>query len=167
VTVTVLVDVCWTRPDPLKLSSRTAIVARRLRFRTPAKLYVYDTILKRLGQDVKDLVAARGRFLQEEYAMVGQRHGTRHWHGAPINPRAGMGKWAADKASIDPARVGRGQPPCKDGITSAGAARWPAPYVVVTSLFLARIGTCGTERIIVSCGSYPPSQGELAMRLGG
>lgn len=44
-TVTVLMDGYWTRPDPLKLRSRTAKVARRLRSRTPTKLYVYDTLL--------------------------------------------------------------------------------------------------------------------------
>ena len=28
-------------------------------------------------------------------------------------------------------------------------------YIVATSLFPTRIGTCGTERLVVSCGSYP------------
>jgi hypothetical protein len=44
-TVTIVVDGYWTRPDSLTLSSRTANVARRLRFRTPARLYVYDAVL--------------------------------------------------------------------------------------------------------------------------
>lgn len=34
-----------TRAEPPKLSSRAAKVARKLRSRTPAQLYVYDTLL--------------------------------------------------------------------------------------------------------------------------
>jgi hypothetical protein len=71
VTITVLVDGYCTRPDSLTLSSRIAKVLRRLRFRTPAKLYVYDTILERLPQDLQDMAAALGQFIQEEHAVVG------------------------------------------------------------------------------------------------
>jgi hypothetical protein len=71
VTVTV-VDGYWTRPDPLKLSSRTAKVARRLRFRTPAKLYSCETLLEWLAQDLKDMAAELEPFIQVEHAMVGQ-----------------------------------------------------------------------------------------------
>jgi hypothetical protein len=79
-TVTIVVDGYWTRPDPLKLSSRTAKVARRLRFRTPERLYVCDAVLKRLAQDLKDMATELGQFIQEEHAIVGQRHLARHRH---------------------------------------------------------------------------------------
>jgi hypothetical protein len=49
-----------------------------LRSRTPARLYVYDTLLERLPQDLQDMAAALGPFIQEAHAMVGQRHLARH-----------------------------------------------------------------------------------------
>jgi hypothetical protein len=51
-----------------------------LRSRTPARLYVYGTILERLAQDLKDMAAELGPFIQEEHAIVGQRHLARHRH---------------------------------------------------------------------------------------
>jgi hypothetical protein len=51
--VTVVVDGYWTRSEPLKLSSRAAKVARRLRSRTPAKLYIYETLLERVAHNLK------------------------------------------------------------------------------------------------------------------
>jgi hypothetical protein len=71
VTITVLVDGYCTRPDSLTLSSRIAKVLRRLRFSTPAKLYIYDTLLERLAQDLEDMAAELGQFIQEEHAIVG------------------------------------------------------------------------------------------------
>ena len=71
VTVTVLGDGYWTRPDSLKLSSRAAKVATRLRPSTSAKLYIYETLLERLAQDLQDMAAELGQFIQEEYAIVG------------------------------------------------------------------------------------------------
>jgi hypothetical protein len=49
-TVTVVVCGYWPRAEPLKVSSRAAKVERILRSRTPARLYVYDTILAGLAQ---------------------------------------------------------------------------------------------------------------------
>ena len=44
-TVTVVMDSYWTRPAPLKVSSLAAKILKVLIFNTPAKLYVYDTLL--------------------------------------------------------------------------------------------------------------------------
>jgi len=65
--------------------SRAAKVAKTLRSRTPAKLYVYETLLERLAQDLEDLAAALGPCIQEAHAMVGQRHVARHRHVAPAD----------------------------------------------------------------------------------
>jgi hypothetical protein len=54
-TVQVVMDCYWTRPEPLKVMSRAAKVARMLRSRTPAKLYVYKTLLKRLAYNLKHI----------------------------------------------------------------------------------------------------------------
>jgi hypothetical protein len=105
VTITVLVDGYCTRPDSLKLSSRTAKVARRLRFTTPEKLYVYETLLERLAQDLQDMATKLGPFIQEEHAIVGQRHVARHWHVAPADqPRIREGMMGArETAGSSPA----------------------------------------------------------------
>ena len=47
---------------------------------TPAKLYSCEPLLERLAQDLKAMAAALGPFIQEEHAVVGQRHLTRHRH---------------------------------------------------------------------------------------
>jgi hypothetical protein len=58
-----------------------------LRFRTPATLYICETILKRLAQDLKDM-AALGPSIQEEHAMVGPRHRrvVTHAEQSPVRP---------------------------------------------------------------------------------
>jgi hypothetical protein len=56
-----------------------------LRSRTPAKLYVYETLLERLPQDLQDMAAALGQLIQEEHAMVRQRHLARHGHVPPTD----------------------------------------------------------------------------------
>ena len=42
-----------------------------------------DTLLERLARDLQDMAAALRPFIQEEHAIVGQRHVARHRHGAP------------------------------------------------------------------------------------
>ena len=79
-TVTVVVGGYRALPESLTVISRAAKVAKALRFRTPAKLYVYDTLLQRLPQDLQDMAAELGEFIQEEHAMVGQRHLAGHRH---------------------------------------------------------------------------------------
>jgi hypothetical protein len=41
---------------------------------TLARLYLYDTLLERLAQDLKDMAAELGQFIQEEHAIVGHLH---------------------------------------------------------------------------------------------
>jgi hypothetical protein len=53
--------------------------------RTCGRLYVENTLLEWLAQDLKDMAAELGPFIQEEHAMVGQRHVTRHRHVAPAD----------------------------------------------------------------------------------
>jgi hypothetical protein len=137
VTVTGVVGSYGALPEPIEVMSRAAKAAKALRSRTPAKLCVYDTLLQRLPQHLQDMAAELGPFIQEEHAMVGQRPLARHRHGAPINPRAGMEKWAVDKSSIDPACLGRGHTPCEHDITSAGAARWSVPLRTLERVFFA------------------------------
>jgi hypothetical protein len=43
-------------------------------------VYSCDSLLQRLAQDLQDMAAALGPFIQEEYAMVGQRDLARHRH---------------------------------------------------------------------------------------
>jgi hypothetical protein len=54
-----------------------------LRFSTPARLSVEDTLLERLAQDLEDMAAARGPFIQ--HAVVGQRHFARQRPVAPTD----------------------------------------------------------------------------------
>jgi hypothetical protein len=51
-----------------------AKAARALRSRTPARLFSYDTILKRLAQDLEDMPPALRPCIQEEQAVVRPRH---------------------------------------------------------------------------------------------
>jgi hypothetical protein len=67
------------------LASLTAITltansVKSFKSRTPAKLYVYETLLEWLAQDLKDMAAELEPCIQEEHAMVGQRHVARHRH---------------------------------------------------------------------------------------
>ena len=48
-----------------------------------ARLYSYETLLQRLPQDLQDTAPALRQFIQEEYAVVGQRHVAWHRHVAP------------------------------------------------------------------------------------
>jgi len=68
------VDGYGTRPKPFNVSSRAAMVATALTSRAPARLYLCDTLIERLPQDLADMAAALGPFIQEEHAVVGQRH---------------------------------------------------------------------------------------------
>jgi hypothetical protein len=61
--VTVVLEGYWPRLEPLKVSSRAAMLSRRLRSSMPAKLYVYETLLERLPQDLEDMAAELGQFI--------------------------------------------------------------------------------------------------------
>jgi hypothetical protein len=53
-------------PEPPKFASRAAKAAKTLKLRTSAKLYIYETLLERLQQDLQDMAAELGQFIQEE-----------------------------------------------------------------------------------------------------
>jgi hypothetical protein len=67
-------------PKPTEVLSRAAKAAKALRSITPARLYLYDTILERLAQDLEPMAAKLGQFIQEEHAIVRQRHLARPRH---------------------------------------------------------------------------------------
>ncbi len=56
------------------VSSLMAKLTKSLRFRTLWRLYVWDTILQRLAQDLEDMPPALRQFIEEEHAVVRQRH---------------------------------------------------------------------------------------------
>jgi hypothetical protein len=72
-------------PKPPEVGSRAAKVAKTLKSSTPARLNVYETLLERLAQDLEDMAAELGPCIQEEHAIVGQRHVTWHRHVAPAD----------------------------------------------------------------------------------
>jgi hypothetical protein len=47
---------------------------------TPAKLYVYDTLLQRLAQPFQDVAAELRQLIQKENPVVRQRHFAGHRH---------------------------------------------------------------------------------------
>jgi len=62
-----------------------ARVTSEARSTTPAKLYIYETLLGRLPQDLQAMAAALGPFIQEERTIVGQRYLARHRHVTPTD----------------------------------------------------------------------------------
>jgi hypothetical protein len=63
---------CRPRLEWLAVSSRLAKLTKSQRFMTLWRLYVHDTILERLAQDLEHMTAELGQFIQEEDAVVGQ-----------------------------------------------------------------------------------------------
>ena len=55
---------------------------------------LYEILLQRLAQDLQNM-AALGQFIQEERAVVGQRHLAGHPHVAPRSPASEMVWWGA------------------------------------------------------------------------
>jgi hypothetical protein len=74
VTVTVVMDGYRILTESLTAINRRANSVNVLRFITSAKLYSYETLLEWLAQDLKDMAAELGELIQEEHAVVGQRH---------------------------------------------------------------------------------------------
>jgi hypothetical protein len=68
------------------VSLRSASTARATRSRTPTKLYSYETLLERLAQDLENMAAALGPFIQEEHPVVREGHLARHRHLTPADP---------------------------------------------------------------------------------
>jgi hypothetical protein len=69
---TVVVGGYCRLPKPTEVVSRAAKIAKTLKSRTPAKLYVYETLLQRLPQHFQDMAAELGEFIQKEHTIVGQ-----------------------------------------------------------------------------------------------
>jgi hypothetical protein len=65
--------------------TRTASAARTARSTMCGRVYACDTLLERLAPDLQDMAAALGPCIQEERAMVGQRHLTRPRHVPPTD----------------------------------------------------------------------------------
>jgi hypothetical protein len=59
-TVTVVMSSYRPLPEPPEFVSRAAKAAKTLKLRTPAKLYVYETLLERLAQDLENMAAELG-----------------------------------------------------------------------------------------------------------
>jgi hypothetical protein len=57
-------------PTAVGMTTRAAVAASPSRSRTRGKLYVCDTRLERLAQDLQDMAAELGPFIHEEHAMV-------------------------------------------------------------------------------------------------
>ena len=74
VTVTVVVGGYYARPKSLTAIIRLADSAKARRFKTPARLYSYETVLERLPQHLQDMASELGQFIQEKHAVVHQRH---------------------------------------------------------------------------------------------
>ena len=78
-------------PPSLTAIIRKANSTKGLRFRTPVRLYSYDTPLERLAQHRQHVAAALRQLIQEEHAVVRQRHfpGLGTWP-PPIRPTSEM-----------------------------------------------------------------------------
>jgi hypothetical protein len=85
-TVTVVVGGYRALPEPLAAITRIAKSAKLLRFRTPAGLYLYDTLLEGLPQDLQDVAAELRQFIQEEHPVVRERDLARHRDLTPADP---------------------------------------------------------------------------------
>jgi hypothetical protein len=68
----------WTRVEWLAVISRWAKLATSHRCMTCGRLYSYDTLLERLPQHFEHMAAELGQFIQQEDAVVRQRHLARH-----------------------------------------------------------------------------------------
>jgi hypothetical protein len=82
-----------TRPEWLAVSSFRTKCRKSLGVRTLWRLYSCETLLERLPQHFEHMAAELGQFIQEEDAVVGQRHFARQRHlAAPDQPHLGDGE---------------------------------------------------------------------------
>src|SRR5262247_3785647 len=75
-------------PESLRVMTCAAKIARTLRFVMLSRLYVEDTLLERLPQDLQHMPAKLRQLIQEEHAIVRQRHLARPRHLAPADQPA-------------------------------------------------------------------------------
>jgi hypothetical protein len=83
--VAVVMGGSWTRPDRLAVSSRLAMLTKSFGFMTCGRLYVYETLLERLAQDLQDVAAELRLLIQKENPVVRQRHVAWPRHLAPAD----------------------------------------------------------------------------------
>ena len=77
--------------------TRPARMANAARSTTCVRSYLYDPICERLAQDLQDVVAGLGPFIQEEHAVMGQGHLAGHPDMAPADePITELPEGAAD-----------------------------------------------------------------------
>jgi hypothetical protein len=68
-----------SQAEPLEVVSRAAKAANAWRSRTLAKLYVSDTLLEQLVQDLQDVAAELRELIEKHKTMVRQPHLARYW----------------------------------------------------------------------------------------
>jgi hypothetical protein len=95
---------------------------------------VCDTGLDQLPQDLQDMTAALGQFIQEEHPVMRQGHLARHRHVAPADQpgvRNGVVR-GAERAGRDPRRAGVGE--TGDAVNAYGGEglTWYRPGTLVT-----------------------------------
>src|SRR5262245_53139092 len=71
--------------EPPEVVSRAAKVPKTLKSRTPAKLYIDETLLQGLAQNLQHMAAELRQLIQEQHAVVGQRHLAWQQHVAPAD----------------------------------------------------------------------------------
>jgi hypothetical protein len=76
------------RPERLTVSSLRAKLAKSWQLSTFWRLYLYETLLARLAQDLQNVAAELWQLIQKENAVVRQRHVAGHRDlPAPDQPR--------------------------------------------------------------------------------
>jgi hypothetical protein len=81
-------------PEPPEVLRHAAKAMKELRFRTPTKLYIYDTLLKRPGQDLEDVAAELRQFVEKANPVVGEGDLARDRHlAAADQPDVRDGAW--------------------------------------------------------------------------
>jgi hypothetical protein len=76
--VTVVMDGYWARPERLAVSNLSAKSVKSLRLRMLWRLCSSETLLEGLAQDLQHMAAELRQFIEEEHAVVRQRHFARH-----------------------------------------------------------------------------------------
>jgi hypothetical protein len=90
-----------TRPARLTVSSRLAKLSKSRRFMTCGRLYFCETLLEGLAQHLQDMAAALRQLIQQEHAVVRQRHLRWHRHLAPpVRPTSEMVWWRRDMGAL-------------------------------------------------------------------
>ncbi len=71
--------------QPVGAQTRAASTVSAARSRTCGRLYCCDTLLERLSEPFEDVTLGLGPRVEEQDAMVGQRHLARHRHLSPAD----------------------------------------------------------------------------------